>query len=87
MQKVQYLPGGGSDSRNSVLGSNLGFIDGHLREVSSVLIPLQRVSGHGGDINLSTKIARKIAKVCALFNDRASAGGKRSSVRTTLKNV
>ena len=68
-----HVPGCGGDTRNSVFRFNLLFIDDQPTEFSGILVPLQRVSGDGGDIHLSSKIPGKIAEVSTLFDNRTGA--------------
>lgn len=66
------VPGSGGDTRNPVLRGNLALVNGHLGQVAGVFIPFERMSDHGRDVNLTTKVTGEIAKVSALLNDGAS---------------
>lgn len=64
-------PGCRGDTRNPVIRLDFFFVNYDSAEFSCSLIPLQRVSGDGGDVYLSPKVPRKITKVSSLFDNRA----------------
>ena len=44
-----------------------------LAEVAGVLVPLERMRHDGAHVDVTTEVARQVAKVGALLNNRASA--------------
>jgi len=67
---IHVFPRRRRDTRNAVLRSNLGLVDGLLAQVSGILIPLEGVGGDGGDVNVAPKVSRQVAEVGALLDDR-----------------
>ena len=53
----RIVPGGRGDTRDPVFRSDLTLVYGHLGQVASVFIPIERVGSYRGDIDLTTKVA------------------------------
>jgi hypothetical protein len=45
------------DTGDTILRSNLGFIDSLLAQMTRVLIPLERVGSDGGDVHVTAKVS------------------------------
>lgn len=72
---ILVLPGSRSHSRNSLIFRNLGFIDGDLAQLTGSLVPFDRMSDNGADVDITTKVSRQVTEMGSLFNDRSHVDG------------
>lgn len=72
IKRVQRAPVGRSHSWNTILFLDLTLVDRDLAQLSGFLVPLQGMSMHGADINLSAEISREVSKMGPLFYDRTT---------------
>ncbi len=69
----RFLPDGRCHPGYAILRSNFGFVNSNLGEFASIFIPFEGMSVDTVDIYFAAKVARQIAEVSSLFNNRAGA--------------
>ena len=79
------LPVCGRDSGNPFRGLYFALVDSNFGQLSWSLIPSYSLGLNGVNVDISSKVAREVAEMCSLFDDRAST--LRYSVRTWLDMV
>jgi hypothetical protein len=60
MQRLDE-PSRAGDTRDAVLGFDLGLVDGDLGEMSRIFVPLERVRDNTRDVDFAAKVAREVA--------------------------
>lgn len=72
------------DSGYTIRGLNLTLVNSYIGQLSWCFIPSDSMRLYSFNIDISSKVTRKIAKVCSLFDDGASTLGSFGQTRQLI---